>query len=88
MPVTPARASHTVVYSLMRERCKKRKKEKFLEGEELLTVQEVAQILRVDDTTVRRWIKDGVLEAIALPHRGTKQSYRIRRKTIDNLVGS
>ena len=27
--------------------------------EELLTVQEVASILRVDQTTVRRWIKNG-----------------------------
>src|SRR5579875_1812041 len=31
---------------------------------ELLTVSEVAQRLRVDDTTVRRWIKSGALEAI------------------------
>ncbi len=38
--------------------------------EELLTVREVARRLRVDDTTVRRWIKSGSLEAITLPHRG------------------
>jgi len=35
---------------------------------DLLTVAEVAQILRVDDTTVRRWIKQGVLDAVVLPH--------------------
>ena len=29
---------------------------------ELLTVSEVAKILRVDDTTVRRWVKQGALE--------------------------
>ena len=31
---------------------------------DLLTVREVAIQLRVDDTTVRRWIKNGALEAI------------------------
>ncbi len=34
----------------------------------LLTVREVAEIFRVDDTTVRRWIKGDALEAIILPH--------------------
>jgi excisionase family DNA binding protein len=53
---------------------------------ELLTVREVAKQLRVDDTTVRRWIKNGVLEAITLPHRGTRQAYRIRRATLDALL--
>ena len=53
---------------------------------DLLTVREVAQKLRVDDTTVRRWIKNGVLEAITLPHRGARQAYRIRRSTIDALL--
>lgn len=47
--------------------------------EDLLTVPEIAQWARVDDTTVRRWIKNGALEAITLPHRGTRQAYRIRR---------
>jgi excisionase family DNA binding protein len=56
--------------------------------EELLTVHEVAQRLRVDDTTVRRWIKNGVLEAIALPHRGLRQAYRIRKSTLDTLLMS
>jgi excisionase family DNA binding protein len=57
-------------------------------NEELLTVHEVAQRLRVDDTTVRRWIKNGVLEAIALPHRGLRQAYRIRKATLDALLTS
>ena len=55
---------------------------------DLLTVREVAKQLRVDDTTVRRWIKNGVLEAITLPHRGTRQAYRIRRSTLDALLGA
>ncbi|HET8910026.1 MAG TPA: helix-turn-helix domain-containing protein [Ktedonobacteraceae bacterium] len=55
---------------------------------DLLTVREVAKQLRVDDTTVRRWIKNGVLEAITLPHRGTRQAYRIRRSTLTTLLTS
>lgn len=56
--------------------------------EELLTVREVARRLRVDDTTVRRWIKSGALEAITLPHRGRRQAYRIKKSTLDNLLSS
>ncbi len=55
-------------------------------ADELLTVNEVSKILRVDPTTARRWIKSGVLEAITLPHRSQKQSYRIRRSTLDALL--
>ncbi len=55
---------------------------------ELLTVREVARHLRVDDTTVRRWIKSGALEAITLPHRGKRRGYRVRKNTIDELFKS
>jgi excisionase family DNA binding protein len=57
-------------------------------NEELLTVREVARRLRVDDTTVRRWIKSGALEAITLPHRGKRQAYRIKSSTMDALLKS
>lgn len=56
--------------------------------DELLTVREVARRLRVDDTTVRRWIKHGTLEAVSLPHVGKRQAYRVRRSTIDTLLSS
>ena len=56
--------------------------------EELLTVREVARRLRVDDTTVRRWIKNGSLEAITLPHRGRRQAYRVKKSTMDRLLQS
>jgi excisionase family DNA binding protein len=56
------------------------------EEAELLTVREVAKQLRVDDTTVRRWIKNGVLDAITLPHHGLRQAYRIRRSTLEALL--
>jgi excisionase family DNA binding protein len=52
---------------------------------ELLTVREVAKHLRVDDTTVRRWIKSGALDAVALPHSGKRCGYRVRKHTLDAL---
>ena len=55
-------------------------------GQELLTVHEVARHLRVDDTTVRRWIKSGALEAVTLPHRGKRRGYRVRKMTLDTLL--
>jgi excisionase family DNA binding protein len=54
--------------------------------EELLTVSEVAHKLRVDETTVRRWIKCGALEAVTLPHQGKRQSYRIKQSTLETLL--
>jgi excisionase family DNA binding protein len=56
--------------------------------EDLLTVREVARRLRVDDTTVRRWIKSGALEAITLPHMGKRQAYRIKLSTLNTLLHS
>ncbi|HZR43850.1 MAG TPA: helix-turn-helix domain-containing protein [Ktedonobacteraceae bacterium] len=55
---------------------------------ELLTVSEVARILRVDDTTVRRWVKQGALEAVILPHVNERQAYRIKRETLDKVLGA
>lgn len=52
----------------------------------LLTVREVATQLRVDDTTVRRWIKSGALEAITLPHLHKRHAYRIRQDTLNNIL--
>ncbi|HTK09055.1 MAG TPA: helix-turn-helix domain-containing protein [Ktedonobacteraceae bacterium] len=55
--------------------------------QELLTVSEVARILRVDTTTVRRWVKQGILEAISLPHVNARQGYRIKRETLNAMLG-
>ncbi len=54
--------------------------------EELLTVQEVATRLRVNEATVRRWIKSGALEAIKLPHRGKREIYRVRHTTLNSVL--
>ncbi|MHB8596861.1 MAG: helix-turn-helix domain-containing protein [Ktedonobacteraceae bacterium] len=56
--------------------------------DELLTVREVARRLRVDDTTVRRWIKTGALVAVTLPHKGRRQAYRVKKSTLDKLLQS
>ena len=55
---------------------------------DILTVHEVAVQLRVDDTTVRRWIKNGLLDAISLPHMNKRQAYRVRQVTLDKLLSS
>jgi excisionase family DNA binding protein len=55
---------------------------------DLLTVSEVAQILRVDETTVRRWVKIGALESVVLPHVNKRQAYRIKKETLDKLLAS
>lgn len=60
-------------------------KAKQSEFEEFMTVHEVASNLRVDDTTVRRWVKTGALKAITLPHRGSRNSYRIPKSSYDAL---
>lgn len=63
-----------------------RKNEELIE--ELLTVAEFAEILRVDDTTVRRWIVSGALSAVQLPHSGKRRAYRIRRSTMQALLNT
>lgn len=52
----------------------------------LLTVQEVAQILRVDYMTVRNWMRLGGLEYIRLPGNGERNSYRIRRSVVNRIL--
>jgi hypothetical protein len=42
--------------------------------------------MQYDETTLRRWIKSGALEAITLPHRVGVQSYRIGKSTMETLL--
>jgi excisionase family DNA binding protein len=54
---------------------------------DLLTVLEVARILRVDTTTIRRWVKQGTLDAVILPHATSRRHvYRFKRETLDNVL--
>lgn len=55
---------------------------------ELLTVREVAKRVRCDDTTVRRWVKNGALEAVVLPHVGKRSAYRIKQATLDAILNA
>jgi excisionase family DNA binding protein len=55
--------------------------------DDLLTVSEVAKLLRVDNTTVRRWVKQETLEAIVLPHMKERQAYRIKKETVLKMLG-
>lgn len=48
----------------------------------LLTVKEVAGRLRVDDDTVRRWAKKGIIECLRLPGGG----YRFTRTAFDRMI--
>ena len=52
------------------------------DDDDLMTVDEVARHLRVDPTTVRRWIKNGSLAAITLPRRGKRELYRVKKSAI------
>lgn len=49
--------------------------------EEMLTVEEVAGILRVHPETVRQWIRDGELIAIDI-----SKEYRILRSDLDGFI--
>lgn len=60
----------------------------FQPADDLLTIHEVANRLRVDDTTVRRWINNGVLDAVTLPHLGKRRGYRVKKTTLDTLLSS
>lgn len=59
---------------------------KVMSGNDLLTVREVAKKLRVDDTTVRRWVKQGLLDAVALPHAGPRCGYRFKEETLNEIL--
>lgn len=54
--------------------------------DELFTVRDVAQRLRVDGATVRRWITTGAIKAVTLPHLGKRQCYRIKKTTLEDLL--
>jgi excisionase family DNA binding protein len=56
-----------------------------MQRQRLLTPNEVAHYLHVTSGTVRRWINEGVLSAIELPHTGPRRSHRIEETTLDTL---
>ena len=57
--------------------------------DELLTVEQVAHLLKVIPDTVRSWIQSGTLKA-SRPGNGTRpgRKYRVRRSDLDAFVAS
>jgi excisionase family DNA binding protein len=57
--------------------------------EELLTVEQVAQMLKVIPDTVRTWIQSGALRA-SRPGDGTRpgRKYRVRRADLDAFIAA
>lgn len=52
-------------------------------GDDLLTLQEGAEICTVEYETFRRWVAKGVLPHVAVGPNGLK---RVRRRDVDNLM--
>ena len=55
-------------------------------SDDLLTLQYVATRLNISEDTVRRWAKQGILDAVPLPSSGKHQSYRVRRAVLNALL--
>ena len=53
--------------------------------QEFLTIQEVAQLLRISESTVRSYIRNGQLPCLKLGA-GRSAAVRVRRIDIDELV--
>jgi len=51
--------------------------------EELLTIGEAAQILKVHPNTLRLWDKSGVLKAVRI---GVKKTRRYRKEDIEKFI--
>lgn len=48
-----------------------------------MTVREVAELLRVGQETVRRWLRDGKLRGVLISDRG---GYRMTRAEVDRFI--
>lgn len=52
---------------------------------QLLTPDEVAELLQVSSSTIRRWAREGLITKIVLP---AGRQIRFRRDEIDRLMGA
>jgi len=55
--------------------------------QEYFTPRDIAKRFRVDDTTVRRWIRTGALEADTI-RQGKRNRHRIRKAIIATIEAS
>ena len=53
--------------------------------DEWLTVKDVAALLKVSEETVRRWVREGELPALAL---GKKAGFRIRPADLEVFIAA
>lgn len=63
-------------------RIKRRYEKYYLEGEEVYTPEEVAELLKVDKETVFEYIRDGKIKAVRL----TQLTYRILKSEVEYLL--
>lgn len=56
------------------------------EKQDWLTIPDVAKRLRVHTATIRRWIDQGTLPAIVLPHRGKRRIHLIKMSVFQRIV--
>ena len=54
--------------------------------DELFSAREVAEFLHVDETTVRRYLRNGAMKAVLLPSSGKRQTYMIRKVDVYNSI--
>ena len=54
-------------------------------ADELLTVPEVAAMLRLDEQTVRKWLREGTLPGFRLGN-NRKAGWRVRRSELDDYL--
>ena len=55
--------------------------------EDFLTVREVAQILRVSDSTIRNYIKQGLIKAIKLGN-NRRATVRVPKSEVEKFYGA
>lgn len=60
-------------------------KEVSLDGEHYHTIEEIADLLRVHVQTVRRWINEGELRAVAL---GRRAGFRVRASDLEAFLAA
>lgn len=54
------------------------------DDDELLTVAEVAEILKLHEQTARKWVREGKIPGIYM---GSRQAgYRVKRSTINRIM--
>ena len=54
--------------------------------EEAVDTAEAAKLVGVKPITIRRWIKDGKLEAFKMPGKDNKGHFHIKKRSLENAL--